>query len=121
MSVTELGTAYHEAGHAVVGLYFNFPVAKVSIVPDDAETTLGTCRHDRPPAWFLALGHIGADTLPKRATIEARIVAILAGAESQRLFVPDESPQSIEQGAVSDLESVNDLLDVLAGWTEEAV
>jgi hypothetical protein len=38
----ERATAYHEAGHAVLGLYHNIPPYHATIIPNQEEKTLGS-------------------------------------------------------------------------------
>jgi len=57
-------TAYHEAGHAVVGLALRRPVREVSILPDRIH--LGWCEFHKPGDWLvrevlIALGGIVAE------------------------------------------------------------
>jgi hypothetical protein len=77
------GTAYHEAGHAVVHLYFGLPIAKVSIVA--AKDAPGHVAH--PDPLMLECGVYEETGLVKQVARQM-IIGAYAGIEAQRLVQP---------------------------------
>jgi hypothetical protein len=85
---TRRGTAYHEAGHAVVFAYFGLPTFEVSIVRDDDENSAG---HHLHPS-ILRLDFAPGEGIRERRQVARRFaIGCYAGLEAQRLV--DRSPQ----------------------------
>lgn len=80
-------TAYHEAGHAVAFRHHDIPFEVASIIPDEADDSLG-----HVTAAFPARFHLDSGTTSVRQRIHAerRIIALLAGpaAEARHLRRP---------------------------------
>jgi hypothetical protein len=94
-------TAWHEAGHAVVGYRHGFYGGPVTIVPDMAEGTLGSATGEGRP-------DDGGEM------DEAYIVGRVAGAAAERLY----DPRSSGAGSWSDDEQASTLLARLPKGTE---
>ncbi len=45
------GVAFHEAGHAALGLFYKLRVKSVTIVPD-GDGSLGSTEHFKSPSWL---------------------------------------------------------------------
>jgi ATP-dependent Zn protease len=87
--------AYHEAGHAVVAYFLDFPIKKVTIIA--SEVYLG-CYTSRNPAWFVSMAVTSNDAgteLQARAKTrtERSIIICLAGVEGEKLFTGEYNKQ----------------------------
>ncbi len=97
----DVATAFHEAGHAVVALYYDRPVHRVSIEPK--QRTAGRCEL-RKGAQRTALD-----------VIEAEILMALAGLVAEALFTGRYDPA----GASQDLRYARKLM--LSRTTEQSL
>lgn len=79
---TRISTAFHEAGHAVIGRKLGLACGEVTIVPD--EESLGGAIIENP------LGGWERGDGSRRALVEAFCIALFAGAEAERLVNPGE-------------------------------
>ncbi|PAP76331.1 hypothetical protein [Rubrivirga marina] len=79
-----LGTAYHEAGHAVVDFDHGNLAGTVTIVPDADRHSAGSSQAEE---WDSGLGE-GSTGDDGVAAIEAKVVALYAGLEAERLVDP---------------------------------
>jgi len=85
LRLSTLATAYHEAGHAVVGHVFGHRLKKITIVPSKSENYVGCVFFGKRPS----VKGIDRDPSPKiRLAAEERILVSLAGLCAQRLFNP---------------------------------
>lgn len=73
-------TAYHEAGHAVVGLELGIRIKSVNIVQDEEAGRLGLCEGGKFPKWFEP--DVVKDT-KARLHAEEHIMFSLAGVEAE--------------------------------------
>ena len=94
-------TAFHEAGHAVIGYRLNLLGHYATIIPDPREGTDGLCEQED---W---------DLYPEGAC--KQIISLFAGDASAKKKFPDYKGYS---GAEGDLESSSDLLRYTGGITE---
>lgn len=94
-------TAYHEAGHAVIGYRFNSSSHHVTIIPDPDAGSSGNCLQE---SW---------DYSPKSA--REQIITLCAGEAAAKRRFPDYTGYS---GAEGDLESATDLLPYTDGTSE---
>jgi Peptidase family M41 len=84
-SAHEEATAYHEAGHAVVGAVLNRPPIFVTIIPDELASGKNEFPDDCLPQFKNYL-----DVSPeKQAYIETRILIRIAGTIAHNLRFPD--------------------------------
>jgi ATP-dependent Zn protease len=90
------GTAYHEAGHAVVQLYLGLPIVDVTIVPDRDEGSLGHMTH--PPPLRL---DIPATRLARRQAARDMMIGCYAGVAAQQLVDPSPAPFHGEDDSAS--------------------
>lgn len=80
-------TAFHEAGHAVLGLLFGIEIVEVSIVPDEQTHSLGKCSWDHE----LRRGIEPDETAASRRMLEfacAIVATLLAGDLAMRRHNP---------------------------------
>jgi hypothetical protein len=92
---TELiGTAYHEAGHAVVNVVLRLSFTYASIVPDEEEGSLGHVHGARMSKNLVERIICGTLTLRDREHLESRIISLLAGPESERRYLGDEAAEA---------------------------
>lgn len=90
-------TAYHEAGHAVMGLSLGRPIHKVTIAPGQLQTggvRLGACKIQK--------GRFKAS----QDWLEDEVLILLAGLVAEAHF----TDQHCQQGAAQDLQAVRRLL-----------
>jgi ATP-dependent Zn protease len=73
-------TAYHEAGHAVISFALGRPVKRVSIIPDEAEGSLGHCAHG---VWPKSRRPDFNNDDRTRAFVENEIFILLAGSAAE--------------------------------------
>jgi ATP-dependent Zn protease len=88
-------TAYHEAGHAVVGYFLDVPFGETSIIPNEEENTLGYMKPENVEAFLANLntnGHLVKDML----ATENHVLRLLAGHASELLFIGTPSMGSID-------------------------
>jgi hypothetical protein len=114
-----LSTAYHEAGHAVVAVYYEFPLSHVEITAPDDQDKRGACHLDSLPA----PGELDEDG---RLAFGIRYVCqSLAGrvAEARHLGVPPvQQDAQLDLGAFQDDTNNWNTLDAIDfGSDEEAV
>ena len=84
-------TAWHEAGHAVVAIYFGLPFFEVTIVPSEGAD--GHVSHPTP----LGIDFGFADTpAERRRCARQQILSDYAGLEAARLIHPEASEDSGE-------------------------
>ncbi len=77
--------AYHEAGHAAVGLWFEHPVERVSIEPHEGSDARVSLSWDEDADEHLLFEDLAVRQVP----IERRIMAALAGVIAQRRAAPE--------------------------------
>lgn len=106
----ELLTAYHEAGHAVMGNLVGLEIIELSIIPDEAQSKLGCCHHsiydDFHPEYFS-----DAETPVKTKNI---ILLLVAGAVSEEILTG-----TWDNGADLDLQRANYLALLMASNDDE--
>jgi hypothetical protein len=71
-------TAYHESGHACVGIDLGLTLVSVTIVPDVEHKTRGHARWRADPRWFDS----GCQDLRSRDWLERRVLVLFAGMEA---------------------------------------
>jgi hypothetical protein len=71
-------TAYHEAGHAALGIDLGLTLVSVTIVPDVEQKTRGHARWRADPRWFDS----GCQDLRSRDWLERRVLVLFAGMEA---------------------------------------
>ena len=91
------GTAYHEAGHAVIALYLGRPIQRVSIQP--GHLRLGECQIQR------------GSFKPSKDQLETEILILLSGAAAEARYVGRYD----WGGAIQDMRGVNRLVEMRAG------
>ncbi|MDP9378743.1 MAG: hypothetical protein M3Q29_01085 [Chloroflexota bacterium] len=89
-----VGTAYHEAGHAVLAWRHGRNLQRASIVPDSEEETLGHVLWDTPNSFRQRLDSIewhDPGDLRMRQQVEERIIEYFAGdiAEEKKIGIRD--------------------------------
>jgi Peptidase family M41 len=107
------GTAYHEAGHAVVALWLPLvpKMQRVTVVPNDAEGTLGCVRH-----WHMPSFNPELDATPRtRQRCAEMIIALLAGEIAERRAMGRVS------GHQSDHEKARDLADWACDGSQDQI
>jgi len=91
IAVERARTAYHEAGHLLIGSLFGFLCSSVSIRPDDARGSLGrvvalggpACRNSR------AMGGPPVMSGASRETVEQWLCVLFAGFAAEVRFAPE--------------------------------
>ncbi|MEW6156160.1 MAG: hypothetical protein AB1813_01940 [Verrucomicrobiota bacterium] len=112
----QLSTAYHEAGHAVVGYFLGIPMRSVSIIPDgDSSGRVTGYRSVITRRWQEALS-FGRLSPSEFSGLEKQLVALLAGDVAQRRYAP-RSARSHHSRA--DFSCVADV--VLKLWSSDKV
>ena len=83
LSSDSITTAYHEAGHAVIGRVLNLPCGHATIIPDDDSAGHSICENplDAIAKWDAAGRWRELDT-----AYRARMIAYMAGAEAEVEF-----------------------------------
>ena len=76
-------TAYHEAGHAVIGRVLTLPCQEATIRPDYAERMAGYSHTPEPYACLHAWEERGKVRDSNTAVWHARIITLMAGAEAE--------------------------------------
>jgi ATP-dependent Zn protease len=95
-------TAYHEAGHAVVGLRLRVRIKTATIVPGGDR--LGEVTHGKETYLYDNLRY-RADSVRTRGRGEAEIIFCLSGLAAERRF----RPRASSKGALGDHEHAADL------------
>jgi ATP-dependent Zn protease len=82
IAVERARTAYHEAGHLVIGMLFGFRCSSVSIRPDELRGSLGR---------VVPLGeHAGPSLVDlSRGSVERWVCVLFAGRAAEVRFAPD--------------------------------
>jgi hypothetical protein len=102
IAVERARTAYHEAGHLVIGMLYGFRCSSVSIRPDEARGSLGRVI---PLDVHGGRVSIGDD----RGALERWLCVLFAGYAAEVRFAPD-SRDAAREGARGDDEQAEDLL-----------
>jgi ATP-dependent Zn protease len=105
-------TAYHEAGHAVVGLRLRFRMKTATIVPRDG--VLGEVEHGKETYLYDDL-EFGRDSARSRRRGEEVIILRLSGLTAERRF----RPRAASKHALDDHEHAADLALSLNGGDVE--
>lgn len=102
IAVERARTAYHEAGHLVVGMLHGFRCSSVSIRPDETRGSLGR---------VIPLDRHGAhsEVGDSRDALERWLCVLFAGYAAEVRFAPD-ARESAREGARGDDEQAEDLL-----------
>lgn len=111
-SIEEEATAYHEAGHAVVGALRGRAPIFVTIIPDGGVSGKNEFPKDWRPEFKTHFG----DTLEKRAYIETRILTAVAGTVAHDLRSPKRDHDA---GDAFDELSARAIIEDNAGWVDE--
>jgi ATP-dependent Zn protease len=107
----EEATAYHEAGHAVVGAVRGRPPIFVTIIPDGRIAGKNEFPEDCRPEFK---NHFG-DSPEKRAYIETRILTEVAGTAAHDLHIPERAH---DWSDAYDEQCASTLIDENAGWAD---
>jgi hypothetical protein len=110
-STDEEATAYHEAGHAVVGAVRGRASIFVTIVPDGGAAGKNEFSKDGPPEFKSHLG----DSPEKRAYIETRILTKVAGTAAHDLRFPERAHDA---GDEYDERCARAIIEDNAGWAD---
>jgi hypothetical protein len=111
--IDEEGTAYHEAGHAIVGAARGRPPISATIIPDGAGAVGKT---EFPKDWLPEYKNHFGDSPEKRTYIETRILTSVAGTIAHDFRFPDR---------VHDAADANDdrisceIVEDNAGWADD--
>lgn len=107
----EEGTAYHEAGHAVVGAIRGRPPLYVTIIAADGASG----KTEFPEDWLDEYkGHFG-DSPRKHVYIETRILTGVAGTIAHDLHCPERAHDA---GDKFDEQNAIELIESYAGWAD---
>lgn len=110
-SSDEEATAYHEAGHAVVGAVLDRPPISVTIIPDSGAAGKNEFSVDFRPEFKTHL-----DASPEKiAYIEARILTKLAGTIAHDLRF---SGRPHDAGDAYDQQCARSIIEDNAGWAD---
>jgi ATP-dependent Zn protease len=107
----EEATAYHEAGHAVVGALRNRPPDWVTIIADGGAAG----KTEFPDDVRSEFKGYSGDWPEKRAYIETRILIAVAGTIAHDLRVPDRAQDA---GDAYDKQRARDFIQDHACWAE---
>jgi ATP-dependent Zn protease len=110
-STDEEDTAYHEAGHAVVGAAGGRAPIFVTIIPDGGAAGKNEFPKDGRPEFK---SHFG-DSPEKRAYIETRILIEVAGTIAHDLRFPERGHDA---GDANDERCARALIEENAGWAD---
>jgi hypothetical protein len=111
--IDEEGTAYHEAGHAVVGAARGRPPISATIIPDG---TGAVGKTEFPKDWLPEYKNHFGDSAKKRTYIETHILTSVAGTMTHDFRFP---------GRVHDAADANDdrisreIIEDNAGWADD--
>lgn len=111
-AVERARTAYHEAGHLLIGNLFGFLCSSVSIRPDDERGSLGrVVPLERPENRGCRVGGGGRRAIEgNRATLEQWLCVLFAGFAAEVRFAPD-SRDAAREGASGDDAQAEDYLE----------
>ena len=112
IGVERARTAYHEAGHLLIGSLFGFLCSSVSIRPDDARGSLGRVVALGGPACRSARANGGWQMMSgvSRGTVERWLCVLFAGFAAEVRFAP-ESRDAAREGASGDDEQAEAYLE----------
>jgi hypothetical protein len=112
VAVERARTAYHEAGHLVIGSLFGFRCSSVSIRPDEERGSLGrVIPLDGPESRSHRVDSGGQMVSGmSRETVEQWVCTIFAGFAAEVRFSPDTDDEA-RAGAWSDDEQAEDYLE----------
>ena len=110
-SADEEATAYHEAGHAVVGAVRGRAPIFVTIIPDGGASGKNEFPEDWRPEFK---NHLG-DLPEKRAYIETRILTEVAGTVAHDLRFPERAHDA---GDAYDKRCARAIIEENAGWAD---
>jgi len=102
-AVERARTAYHEAGHLVIGILFGFRCSSVSIRPDEARGSLGRV----VPLEERTGGQLAEIS---RETVERWVCVLFAGYSAEVRFAPD-ARDAAREGARGDDEQAEGYLE----------
>jgi ATP-dependent Zn protease len=111
-AIEEEATAYHEAGHAVVGAIRGRPPDFVTIIPNGRVAG----KNEFPKDWRPEFKKHFGDTPAKRAYIETRILIALAGTIAHDLRFPTRAHDAGDQ---FDEREARDFIEDQAGWADD--
>ena len=106
-----VGTAYHEAGHAVVAIVRGRTPILVTIIPDGPVAGRNEFLEDWLPQFNRYLG----ESPEKRTYIETRVLIALAGSLAHSLQNPS---RILDVGDFSDFKYARDIINERACWAE---
>ena len=112
-SIDEEGTAYHEAGHAVVGAARGRPPISATIIPDG---TGAVGKTEFPKDWLPEYKTHFGDLAKKRTYIDTRILTSVAGAIAQDLRFPDRIHDAAD---ANDDRISREIFEDNAGWADD--
>ena len=110
-SADEEATAYHEAGHAVVGAVRGRAPIFVTIMPDGGASG----KNEFPEDWLPEFQSHLSDSREKRAYIETRILTEVAGTVAHDLRFPGRARDA---GDAYDERCVRAVIEENAGWAD---
>jgi hypothetical protein len=110
-STDEEATAYHEAGHAVVGAVRGRAPIFVTIIPDGGAAGKNEFPEDWRPEFK---GHLGGSP-EKRTYIETRILIEVAGTVAHDLRFPERGRDA---GDAYDEQCAREIIEDNAGWAD---
>eukprot|EP01037_Dinobryon_pediforme_P027469 gene27469-30368_t len=110
-TIDEQATAYHEAGHAVVGAVLGRAPIFVTIVPDGAVAG----KNEFPDDWCHEFKSHFGDSPRKRAYIETRILTAVAGTVAHDLRFPERVH---DEGDENDERCARAIVEDNAGWAD---
>ena len=107
-----LGTAYHEAGHAVIGALLNRPPISVTIIAIGACVGKTEFTDDFLPEYRRRMN----DSAEKKEYIKTRILIAVAGSIAHEIFAPGRIPDA---GDINDLKHAAEMMDESSCWVED--
>jgi hypothetical protein len=110
--IAEEATAYHEAGHAVMGAIRNRPPTEVTIIPKGGVAG----RTEFPKDWKAEFKRYLLDTPEKRDYIDTRVMTVLAGTIAHDLRCPGRKH---DLGDARDEGGARDLIEQNACWAAD--
>src|SRR4029453_19159106 len=120
IAVERARTAYHEAGHLLIGSLFGFLCSSVSIRPDEAGGSLGrVVPLEGPESWSYRIDRGGQPIIEmRRQIVEQWVWVLFAGFAAEVRFAPDFR-DAAREGAWGDDEQAQDYLE-RAGMANES-